>query len=199
MSLTERSRERLGGPCDGGSRRPRRPRVSRVLKRARTLRLGPRVGIWKTTRARLVERSPAATRALPGDDVREVYACDLERIDDRGLDLEGLPLVPEFVADDLDPDDSSRIVDLANAVELQLRARLGTLDALGMARMMVGAVAYALTDVEDATARQRVAQRVHVVPEPLADDYKRPSTWSDRLRISFNCCSQQSSSCSSLG
>jgi hypothetical protein len=105
----------------------------------------------------LLKRLPATFRALAGDDIGELNPGDLEHVDHRCLHLERFGLVGQVVPDELNPDIESGSVNLSDARELQLRARLGRIDALGVPRMCVRTVTYSLTDVEDTPVFQGIA------------------------------------------
>jgi hypothetical protein len=116
----------------------------------------------------LRKRPPATFRALSGDEIGELHTGDLERVDHGGLYLERLSFVLQVVPDELDPHIESGSVNLMDARELQLGARLGRIDALCVPRMGVRSVPYSLADVEDTAVFQRIAERVDVVPKLLA-------------------------------
>src|SRR3954463_14551781 len=122
---------------------------------------------WCGEMSKLFERQPAITVA--GDLVTEIsFARKGQRVDCHGLDEECSRLVAYPVADDLDDDLSSSGMYLPDSLELEASC-LAAFDR--RARVLVGAVAPTLSDVEDRPVAG-VAKRVDVVAELRSNPWK---------------------------
>src|SRR4051794_21200014 len=92
------------------------------------------------------------------------------RVDHRRFDLVCDLLVRELEADDLDDHFKARVMDLLDQAALVVEQRASA--RAGGSRALVGAVAFAVPDVEHGTIT-RVTQRVHVPTEPRRDPWQK--------------------------